>query len=115
MRLPADVARKYGIPYVADGDLCIIACIDAADFVDACTKERLAVLSVSGFAWSERGAEPDESASTDFSGLLGQDWDDFLVLSLVQAHRFLRTFATRDGKLRFAFRLMAREEFPRVC
>ena len=100
---------------MAEGDLCLIACLDANDFVDGCTKERLAVLSISGFVWGERGAEPDESASTDFSGLIAQDWDDFLVLSLVQAHRFLRTFAATDGKRRFAFRLMAREEFPRVC
>ena len=114
MRLPADVARKYGIPYMAEGEQCLISCIDAADFVDACTKERLAILSVAGFACGERGAEPDEHASTDLSGLIAQDWDDFLVLSLVQAHRFLRTFAVTDERPRFAFRLMAREDFPTV-
>ena len=114
MRSPIDVARKHGIPHVAEGELCLIGSADANDFVDACTTERLAILSVAGFVWGQHGAEPEETASRDFSDLIAQDWDDFLVLSLVQAHRFLRTF-TIDGTRRlFAFSLMAREEYPSV-
>jgi hypothetical protein len=110
--LTVEVAGKHGIPVVVDGALRLVAWDDANDFVYACTKERLAVRSVQGYLPGPTGPELDVQAVADFSALLEKGWDDFLVMSLIGAHRFLRSKLFRTGDYLLGFALMPQDRFP---
>ena len=112
--LTGEVAGKHGIPFVTDGPRSLVAWGDANDFVYACTKERLAVQSIQGYLPGRTGPEPDANAAVDFSGLMEKGWDDFLVMSLIGAHRFLRGTLFRTADYLLAFALMPQDRFVSI-